>query len=741
MLVGSFWTLLVRTLLAPLTIYITITTHASRVMDDFDFSFSGSLLDANTTLSVLTIDGQDVKLADGRVITLRKKPTTAEPPSIDNIAGSFMDIDKIFAEAELANRIKNTDKDLEYFRPTLASSSSTTLEMWTEKYRPQKFLDLCSAGNDKAYRQLFRWLKDWGQPVDPADPPKHKILLVHGPPGMGKTLAVHICARQLGYHLEELNAANSLDQLPLSSAANFDDKRAKTSSALRLRISNALSANTIGALNKPTCLVIDEIDLATNTVDIVRALNDIIRDDIRASRTYDNDKKKRPKRLLRPIICIANEIFPQGSRHLGAVAAMEKLRPICDIVNLKKPVKTGIHAIRDHLQWIAKQEGINLDHKGVTSVVDMCDADIRACINHLQFASRANKSSHNGTYKDGLVSWTEIVDLLFKHNPKVPKDQAFQGLCDTFLGESSKAAPHIDRVMRGVFNRYLDYEDNNMAKPLEMADWFAHYDLLNLRGEATQGLGYGCILALKTWITYQDVARLRSAEPVVANARHMEYELMDTMRSNTAVAELIWSRLPVNLQRELGLASLPGFLTMVIPHLFELLHPLLSSKIKLNLLEEEKLALLRVVTFVKQMDLRMETTKDHTTGQVSLAFNPSLDSFINYQSEWATQLWLFAEKGIQRKRIQLFPLLLAEFDAPKPQLKRLLAAMDDGNVAPKRAKTTMDFFKQQYDGVNNKKESSPVPAATPTERIWVKYNEGFLNAVRKTIRWQDLWRA
>lgn len=710
-------------------------------MDDFDFSFSGSLLDANTTLSVLTIDGQDVKLANGQVITLRKKTATTKAVEEESIAGSFMDIDKLFAEAELANRIKNADKDLEFFSPVPKSS---TLEIWTEKYRPQKFLDLCSAGNDKAYRQLFRWLKDWDTPVDPNEPPKHKILLVYGPPGMGKTLAVHICARQLGYHLEELNAANSLDQLPLSSATSFDDKRAKTLSALRLRISNALSANTIGALNKPTCLVIDEIDLATNTVDIVKALNDIIRDDIRSSRTYDTkDKKKRPKRLLRPIICIANEIYPQGSRHLGAVAAMERLRPICDIVQLKKPVKTGIHAIRDHLQWIAKQEGINLDHKGVTSVVDMCDADIRACINHLQFASRAAKS-HSNTYKDGLVSWTEIVDLLFKHNPKVPKDQTFQSLCDTFLGESSKAAPHIDRVMRGVFNRYLDYEDNNMAKPLEMADWFAHYDILNLKGEATQGLGYGCILALKTWATYQDVTRLRSAEPVVANARHMEYELLDTMRSNTAVAELIWSRLPVNLQRELGLVSLHGFLSVVIPHIFELLHPLLSSKIKLNLLDEEKLALLRVASFVKQMDLCMETTKDHTTGLLSLAFNPSLDSFIDYRSEWATQLWLFAEKGIQRKRIQLFPLLLAEFDAPKPQLKRPLTPTENGGeAAPKRAKTTMDFFKQQYDDVNTQKEPSPVTAAAaaPTERIWVKYNEGFLNAVRKTIHWQDLWRA
>lgn len=687
-----------------------LTAHFSFAMDEFDFSFSGSLLDANTTQRELTEDGKDVHLFNGNIIHLKKK-ATRPPPDTTTISGSFMDTEALFAKAELANRIKANNAELSCFTP----QTSTLTEVWTEKYRPKRYLDLCSAGNDKAYRQLFTWLKDWGAPT--TDHPRRKILLVHGPPGMGKTLAVNICTRQLGYHLEELNAANSMDQLPQSSAASFEELRKKTSSALRLRITNALSSNTIFSVDKPTCLVIDEIDLTTNAVDIVRVLGDILRDDARAGK----GQKKLAKRLLRPIICIANDIYPQGNRHLGAVMAMERLRPLCDIVAFKKPVKTGIRAIKEHLQWVCDKEGLKLDNKGLSSVVEMCDADIRACINHLQFASRA--TSLTGNYMDGLVVWGEMVELLFKHSPKERKEAMFANLVDLFLGETARAAPVIDKVMRGVFNRYLDYEDNAMQKPLVMADWFADYDIICPRGQDTLGLGYGCIAALKVWSTYYDVSRLKLAEPVVADARSLEFNTFEAMRSNMGAAELVWNRLPLELKRSLGLLSLPEFVTMAVPLISEFLHPHFLSKAKLNLLAQETAKLETATHWVKQLDFRLETTADLVTGVHTLNFNPNLDGF------------RFGEdKLVQKKRINLFALLQAELDAKKGS-KRPLALATTNTPAPKRAKATVDFFKDKYSEVATT-QTAPEPAM---DRIWVKYNEGFLNAVRKKIGWEELW--
>ena len=70
--------------------------------------------------------------------------------------------------------------------------------MWSEKYRPQNFLDL--VGNEDARKLFVDWFSNWKKGVKP-------ILLV-GPPGTGKTTMANLAAKEFDYDLISLNASD-----------------------------------------------------------------------------------------------------------------------------------------------------------------------------------------------------------------------------------------------------------------------------------------------------------------------------------------------------------------------------------------------------------------------------------------------------------------------------------------------------------------------------------------------------
>ena len=63
--------------------------------------------------------------------------------------------------------------------------------MWSEKYRPQRLIDLI--GNEDARKSFVEWFKKWRKGTKP--------LLLVGPPGIGKTTMANLASRDFSFDM------------------------------------------------------------------------------------------------------------------------------------------------------------------------------------------------------------------------------------------------------------------------------------------------------------------------------------------------------------------------------------------------------------------------------------------------------------------------------------------------------------------------------------------------------------
>jgi chromosome transmission fidelity protein 18 len=276
-------------------------------------------------------------------------------------------------------------KDQPQIQPSIETrppqrGKSTHNPMWTEKYRARKFADLI--GDERTHRSVLRWLKGWDHIVFPglAKPKQRnsgnedierahrKILLLTGPPGLGKTTLAHVCAKQAGYEVLEINAS---------------DDRSKDVVKNRIRDSvgtenvKSVSIEAGGKNNRkagrPVCVIVDEVDGvvggsgASGEGGFIKALIDLVmldqKNSARGSQTSTTGKKKKGDtfRLLRPLILICNDIYHPSLRPL-------RTSNIAEVIHVRQ---VPLENVIQRLKIILERERIPHDGDGVRR---LCEA-------------------------------------------------------------------------------------------------------------------------------------------------------------------------------------------------------------------------------------------------------------------------------------------------------------------------------------------------------------------------------
>lgn len=87
-------------------------------------------------------------------------------------------------------------------------------QLWTVKYAPTSMAHIC--GNKTQVDKLQNWLKNWHQShkfnfkkLGKDGSGGYRAVMIHGPPGIGKTTAAHLAAKLEGFDIVESNASDT----------------------------------------------------------------------------------------------------------------------------------------------------------------------------------------------------------------------------------------------------------------------------------------------------------------------------------------------------------------------------------------------------------------------------------------------------------------------------------------------------------------------------------------------------
>ena len=260
-------------------------------------------------------------------------------------------------------------------------SATADSRLWTVKYAPTATSMIC--GNKGQVEKLQAWLRAW--PVNVKSkfkkPGKEgwgvfRAMILHGPPGIGKTTAAHLAAKLEGYDIRESNASDTrskkLVEIGLKGVLD-------TTSLLGYF---ARDGKEVDAEKKRLVLIMDEVDgMSAGDRGGVGALAAVCR------------------KTNIPIILICND------------RKLPKMKPF-DHVAFDLPFRRPtVDQIRQRIMTICFREKLKVPPNVINALIEGSHADIRQVINMLSTAKLDQDAMDFDSGKEMSKSWEKHVIL------------------------------------------------------------------------------------------------------------------------------------------------------------------------------------------------------------------------------------------------------------------------------------------------------------------------------------------
>ncbi|KAF9361013.1 hypothetical protein BGX26_006565 [Mortierella sp. AD094] len=704
---------------------------------------------------------------------------------------------------EAINRLEYGDSD----EPELADDVPKGLSerLWVDKYRPKKYTDLM--GDERVNREVLSWIKEWDQCVfgrkykkftseykqqqqqfkefrkqDPLGRPDRKVLLLTGPPGLGKTTMAHVIAKQAGYNVIEVNAS--------------DDR---TGASVKGKIEAALEIQSILGSDKPNLLIIDEIDGVSSSggeQSFIKLLVDMATVEAASKEEKSKSAGKKSKKyikkpLMRPIICICNDQY---------APVLRPLRVIAQIYQFKKP---SIRSVVTRLQQICEIEQIRSDTRAFGALYEMTEGDMRSCLNTLQFIKNKSKTGalsatststdriggergdshgqgltletlnratigHKDQNKSLFSVWEELFQAPYARKTRSALKVMEEGRDNDSKTYISRMVSMIqtngdyDKLIQGCFENFptMIFHDVAMSKVVECTDWLAFYDQLNSKITSNFEYEVGGYIAYALVNFHRFFAG--SVRQKIEYPRK-DYESFVAHKAHESILQGMTLNLPAKAQRHFRKSN---FATELLSPFLRILSPYLRPVNKQLIKPDERLVLQRLVDIMIHFQLTFvqEKTED---GQFLYRLEPSIEKLGDFSgiglknvltNRYAVRQLIAQEievelvrrsEAVKEAKVGMFFGKGAESKDPTNSLGASLdtagsLSMSKNMEQDDFEREAVDFFGraivQTKEGLTERSldgsfmmDSEERQMKKKKTRIWYKFNEGFSNAVKAKV--------
>uniref|UniRef100_A0A667XDY8 Chromosome transmission fidelity protein 18 homolog n=1 Tax=Myripristis murdjan TaxID=586833 RepID=A0A667XDY8_9TELE len=668
--------------------------------------------------------------------------------------------------------------------------------LWVDRYSPQHYTELLS--DDFTNRCLLKWLKLWDtvvfgrerksrppQPdrqaanqnsskpnqanqnanrfksksqlteelleaeLDQYKRPKFKVALLSGPPGLGKTTLAHVIAKHAGYNVVEINASDDR-------SAEVFQKRIDTATQMK---------SVLAADQRPNCLIIDEIDGAP-----VAAINILLatlnRKDGQGGEAGTEAMKKKKKKesiLLRPIICICNDLY------------VPALRPLRQQAFLLAFPQTQPSRLAQRLAEISRRQGMKADTGTLMALCEKTDNDIRSCINTLQFlhgrgqrqvdakmvqsVSVGQKDQNKGLFH----LWQEIFQL--------PRMKRYVALCmcacvsgagggaqrfQNILHLASSSGDY-EKVAQGLYDNFLSMRvrDPNLHSVCEALDWLSFSDKLNqvmLHGQNFSLLRYSPFLSVTFHFLFAHTHVPRINYP------HSQHEASSRLHSSKNALSTMLADIPACVRSRLSELSLTvDILTLLLDIICPKLRPvnpqLFSSR------EKQQMRELIDTMLAYNLSYRQDRTPE---GQYTYVLEPRVEEVVRfpglpprrqltYQAKQTISREMEQEKMRRAEQLMLLRNPAVRHAHTHTHTHTQTQKLSGNHLNHQQRlenivrQTTVETRVRHSCGTNlvslsagEKSTELAMGKAVGNSDVWFRFNEGMSNAVRRNVYIREL---